>query len=115
MRVISDVEEWRSFADEQRRDDQRIGLVPTQGALHAGHTSLFEAAKARGDVVIATSFVNPRQFGDEGDLARYPRSPLLDRAVAEAHGVDCLVEPTLAEMWPDFPRPTPTTVIVRGL
>jgi pantoate--beta-alanine ligase len=115
MRVISDVEEWRSFADEQRRDDRRIGLVPTQGALHAGHTSLFEAARARGDVVIATSFVNPRQFGDATDLARYPHTPDSDRAIAEAHGVDCFVQPTLAEMWPDYPDPTPTTVSVRGL
>ena len=55
MRVISDVEEWRSYADAQRRDGRRVGLVPTMGALHAGHASLFEAAAAHGDVVIATS------------------------------------------------------------
>jgi pantoate--beta-alanine ligase len=115
MRVIGDVEQWRSFADAQRRDGRTVGLVPTQGALHAGHASLFEAARARGDVVIATSFVNPRQFGDEDDLARYPHTPESDRALAELHGVDCLVEPTLAAMWPDYPNPTPTTVSVRGL
>jgi pantoate--beta-alanine ligase len=115
MLVISDVEEWRSFADAQRRDARLVGLVPTQGALHAGHASLFAAAKARGDVVIATSFVNPRQFGDAKDLARYPHTPDSDRELAEAHGVDCFVEPTLAAMWPDYPDPTPTTVSVRGL
>ncbi len=115
MRIISDVEQWRTFADGQRRDGRRVGLVPTQGALHAGHASLFEAASTRGDVVLATSFVNPRQFGDAGDLASYPRTPESDHALAEAHGVDCFVEPTLATMWPDFPAPTPTTVSVGGL
>ena len=115
MRLISGVEEWRSFADAQRRTNRRVGLVPTMGALHAGHTSLFEVAKKHGDVVIATRFVNPRQFDDPGDLDRYPRTPEVDRALAEAHGVDCLVEPTLAAMWPAYPGPTPTTVTVRGL
>jgi pantoate--beta-alanine ligase len=115
MRLIGDVEEWRSFADAQRALKRRVGLVPTMGALHAGHTSLFDAAKRHGDVVVATTFVNPRQFDDSGDLARYPRTPDLDRAVAEAHGVDALVEPTLAAMWPAYPEPTPTTVSVRGL
>jgi pantoate--beta-alanine ligase len=115
MRRITDVEEWRAYADVQRVAGRRVGLVPTMGALHAGHTSLFDAASAHGDVVIATSFVNPRQFDDRGDLARYPRTPELDRAVAEAHGVDCFVEPTLAAMWPNYPDATPTTVSVRGL
>jgi pantoate--beta-alanine ligase len=85
------------------------------GALHAGHVSLFEAARASGDVVIATAFVNPRQFDDADDLARYPRTPDVDRALAEANGVDCLVEPPLASMWPAYPERTPTTVTVRGL
>lgn len=115
MRLISEVAEWRSFADAQRRAHRRVGLVPTMGALHAGHTSLFEVAKKHGDVVIATRFVNPRQFDDPGDLDRYPRTPEVDRALAEAYGVDCLVEPTLAAMWPAYPGPTPTTVTVRGL
>jgi pantoate--beta-alanine ligase len=115
MRLIQELEEWRSFAEAQRANARRVGLVPTMGALHAGHTSLFDAAKAHGDVVLATSFVNPRQFDDESDLARYPRTPDVDRAVAEAHGVDCLVEPTLVAMWPDYPEATPTTVSVRGL
>jgi pantoate--beta-alanine ligase len=115
MRLVGELEEWRSFADEQRRAKRRVGLVPTMGALHAGHTSLFDAAKGHGDVVIATSFVNPRQFGDPSDLANYPRSHDADRDAAEAHGVDCFVEPTLAAMWPDYPNPTPTTVSVRAL
>ena len=115
MRVISDVEEWRSFAEAQRAAGRRVGLVPTMGALHAGHTSLFDAASSRGDVVLATSFVNPRQFDDGRDLARYPRTPHDDRDLAESHGVDCFIEPPLEAMWPAYPDPTPTTVEVRGL
>jgi pantoate--beta-alanine ligase len=115
MRLIQDVEEWRTFADLQRLAGRRVGLVPTMGALHAGHTSLFDAAGAHGDVVVATRFVNPRQFDDPRDLARYPNTPEVDRALCEAHGVDCLVEPTLTDMWPAYPGPTPTTVSVHGL
>jgi pantoate--beta-alanine ligase len=115
MRLLRDVEEWRAFADAQRAAHRRVALVPTMGALHAGHWSLFTTAKERGDVVIATSFVNPRQFDDQADLARYPHTPEVDRAAAETHGVDCLVEPSLVEMWPAYPDPTPTTVSVRAL
>ena len=85
------------------------------GALHAGHASLFRAARERGDVVLATLFVNPRQFNDALDLGRYPRTPEADAALAERDGVDCLVTPELAEMWPDYPDDTATTVSVRGL
>src|ERR1039457_7725119 len=115
MLRLTGVEEWRSYCDDQRLANRRVGLVPTMGALHAGHTSLFDAAKDHGDVVVATMFVNPRQFDDHGDLDRYPRTPDVDRAMAEAHGVDWLIEPPPAAMWPDYPGPTPTTVTVRVL
>ena len=115
MRLITEVEEWRSYCDVQRRAERRVGLVPTMGALHVGHASLFDAAHAHGDVVVATSFVNPRQFENPDDLTRYPRTPAADRALAEAHGVDCLVTPSLAAMWPAYPGSTPTLVRVRGL
>jgi pantoate--beta-alanine ligase len=115
MERLDDVNAWRAYADAQRAQGRRVGLVPTMGALHAGHASLLGEAKAAGDVVIATVFVNPRQFNDAADLSAYPRTPEADYAVAEACGVDCLVEPTLAQMWPDYPRPTSTTVSVRGV
>jgi pantoate--beta-alanine ligase len=115
MRLVADVEEWRRLADAQRQSKHHVGLVPTMGALHLGHASLFDAAKRHGDVVIVTSFVNPRQFGDPSDLAAYPQSRDADHALAEAHGVDFFVEPTLEAMWPDYPNPTPTTISVRGL
>ncbi len=115
MEHLSSLAEWRSFCESHRRTGQRIGLVPTMGALHAGHASLFRTAAEQGDVVVATLFVNPRQFNDAGDLARYPRTPAADAALAESHGVHCLVEPAIAEMWPDYPAPTATTVSVHGL
>ena len=115
MERIGEIERWRSYASEQRSLGRRIGLVPTMGALHAGHTSLFHAARRNGDVVVATIFVNPRQFHDAKDLEQYPRTPAKDVVTAEANGVDCLIEPTLAEMWPSFPAPTATTVSVRGI
>ncbi len=115
MRLITELSAWRCFADEQRGLGRRVGLVATMGALHAGHASLIQAAKDHGDVVLATLFVNPRQFHDGADLAAYPRNLPGDLATARASGVDCLVTPTLAEMWPSYPAPTPTTVSVHGL
>ena len=115
MRRITHVDEWRRYADDVRAAGKRIGLVPTMGALHAGHASLFRTAKESGDVVLATIFVNPRQFTNAGDLTHYPRTPELDIELARSSGVDCVVSPTLAEMWPSAPEPTATTVSVRGV
>jgi pantoate--beta-alanine ligase len=112
---LSDIEAWRSFASEQRSKGRRVGLVPTMGALHEGHVSLFRAARETSDVVLATIFVNPRQFQDSSDLDSYPRTPDRDRELALACGVDCLISPTLEAMWPDFPAPTPTTVTLGQL
>jgi pantoate--beta-alanine ligase len=78
----------------------RIGLVPTMGALHAGHESLFEAARAECGIVVASLFVNPTQFGDPADLARYPRDEAADLARAEAAGVDAVFLPGDREMYP---------------
>jgi pantoate--beta-alanine ligase len=112
---LTDLAGWRAYANAEREAGRRVGLVPTMGALHEGHVSLFRAAKVASDVVIATIFVNPRQFADAEDLAHYPRTLEADRALALECGVDCLVMPTLEEMWPDYPQCTPTTVSVRGL
>jgi pantoate--beta-alanine ligase len=112
---LVDIAAWHRYAQDQRALGRRVGLVPTMGALHAGHASLFQSARDHGDVVLATIFVNPRQFNDAADLSVYPRTPEDDALVAKEHGVDCLVEPTLEQMWPDYPSPTPTTVSVRGI
>jgi pantoate--beta-alanine ligase len=112
---LNGVEAWRTYANDQRSKGYNVGLVPTMGALHEGHVSLFRAAKESSDVVLATIFVNPRQFHDAGDLERYPRTPAEDRGLALASGVDCLISPTLSAMWPDYPAPTPTTVTLSVL
>jgi pantoate--beta-alanine ligase len=77
-----------------------VGLVPTMGALHAGHEALFAAARADSDVLVASLFVNAAQFGDEQDLAAYPRDFQRDAAIAKAAGVDLLFAPDPAEMYP---------------
>jgi pantoate--beta-alanine ligase len=91
---------------------QRIGLVPTMGALHEGHLSLMRAAKARCDVVVASIFVNPTQFGPNEDLARYPRSFERDCELLKKEGVDFVFAPSVEEM---YPQGSITWVTVEGL
>jgi pantoate--beta-alanine ligase len=85
------------------------------GALHRGHESLIRIAREQCDVVIVTIFVNPRQFNDPSDLLAYPSTPEDDLAVCESAGADVVATPLLAEMWPDYPAATATTVSVSGL
>jgi pantoate--beta-alanine ligase len=80
--------------------DGTVGLVPTMGALHDGHVSLLRAARAECDTVVMSLFVNPAQFGDEHDLAAYPRDEERDLAVAAGAGVDFVFAPSHAEMYP---------------
>jgi pantoate--beta-alanine ligase len=78
-----------------------VGLVPTMGAFHEGHLSLFRAARAENDVVVASLFVNPAQFGPAEDLDRYPRGEARDAELAEQEGVDVLFAPSGEEMYPE--------------
>jgi pantoate--beta-alanine ligase len=77
-----------------------VGLVPTMGAYHAGHVALLSAARRESETVVASLFVNPAQFGDRADLARYPRDEAADAAVAEEQGVDVLFAPAAEELYP---------------
>jgi pantoate--beta-alanine ligase len=77
-----------------------LGLVPTMGALHAGHAALLEAARPECDVLVVSLFVNPTQFSETGDLAAYPRDFAADEAAAKAGGVDVLFAPPADEMYP---------------
>ncbi|MSO58281.1 MAG: pantoate--beta-alanine ligase [Thermoleophilia bacterium] len=79
----------------------RIGLVPTMGALHAGHRALLDAARAECDTVVMSLFVNPAQFGEDADLEGYPRDEERDLALAAEAGVDLVFIPAAAEMYPD--------------
>ncbi|MGE0435112.1 MAG: pantoate--beta-alanine ligase [Planctomycetota bacterium] len=91
-RVLSDPAGIRATVDALRADGQRIGFVPTMGALHAGHRSLMRAARAGGsDVVIVSIYVNPLQFGPNEDLAKYPRPREADLAACDAEGVDIVL------------------------
>lgn len=97
-RTISDLRAEVAFLKAQRKT---IGLVPTMGALHAGHMSLVAAAKARNDAVIATIFVNPTQFGEAADLAAYPRTEAADCTMLAAADVDAVFLPDAGEMYPE--------------
>jgi pantoate--beta-alanine ligase len=77
-----------------------IALVPTMGAYHAGHLSLFRAARAESGTVVASLFVNPAQFGNGADLAHYPRDEATDAALAAEEGVDVLFAPAAEEIYP---------------
>ncbi len=83
-----------------RYGGRRLGLVPTMGALHEGHLSLLRAARAQCDVVAASIFVNPTQFGPQEDLAKYPRPFARDSELLRAEGVDLLFAPSVEEMYP---------------
>jgi pantoate--beta-alanine ligase len=91
----------RTWLAGQRAAGRRIGLVPTMGALHAGHLSLVDEARRRSDVVVMSAFVNPLQFGPTEDFARYPRNPARDRDLASARGVSALFTPPVGAMYPE--------------
>lgn len=112
MIVVDTIDEMARFAEDARRGGATIGLVPTMGCLHGGHESLMRAARSAGDVVVATIFVNPLQFGADEDLNAYPRDIERDGARAAAAGVDVLFVPDRSEMYPDDAQ---TTVCVAGL
>ena len=82
------------------RRDGAVGLVPTMGALHAGHLALLAAARERSDTVVMSLFVNPAQFGEPADLNGYPRDEQRDLEVAREAGVDVVFAPPAAAMYP---------------
>lgn len=106
MRVVRTIGALRAA-----RAEGRVGFVPTMGALHDGHLSLLQAARAENDTVVLSIFVNPTQFTESSDLAAYPRDEERDLALAERAGVDIVFAPDATELYPEGYA---TTVQVTG-
>ncbi|WP_284163684.1 pantoate--beta-alanine ligase [Frigidibacter sp. SD6-1] len=101
MRTIRDLSVLRTRARDWREAGESVAVVPTMGALHEGHLSLVAAAKAACDRVIVTLFVNPKQFNNPQDLAKYPRTEATDAAMLQPLGVDVLFAPDASVVYPD--------------
>ncbi|MBO0715199.1 MAG: pantoate--beta-alanine ligase [Acidimicrobiales bacterium] len=112
MQVTETADSLSKALDADRAAGRRVGLVPTMGALHEGHLSLVEAARRDVEVVVVSTFVNPLQFDDPADLARYPRNLEHDAARCAEAGVDYLFAPATDEL---HPAPVLTSVRVAGL
>lgn len=112
MEILRTVRELRERSRSHRSQGKTIGVVPTMGALHAGHSSLIRAAREQSGTVIVTIFVNPTQFGPNEDFARYPRTFEADCALAQAEGADIIFAPSVEEL---YPAGAATFVDVEGL
>jgi pantoate--beta-alanine ligase len=112
LEVVTTVAEFRRACESVRERGERLGLVPTMGALHEGHLTLVTEARRRADVVAVTIFVNPTQFGPNEDFARYPRNLELDVERCRQAGASLVFAPEVAEMYPKGER---TRVRVSGL
>jgi pantoate--beta-alanine ligase len=104
--VIEQVDRLRTRLATARRDRTTIGLVPTMGALHAGHVELIRHARRTNDLVVVSIFVNPLQFDRQDDLDRYPRTLDTDVATCQSAGVAVVFAPSAAEMYPAPPLTT---------
>lgn len=100
MEIVRTVKRLRQALDSARSAGLTIGLVPTMGALHAGHKSLVDRARAENDIVVVSVFVNPTQFNNPDDLRTYPRTEEADSALLEKCGVDYVFMPAVEEVYP---------------
>ncbi|MGM9506477.1 pantoate--beta-alanine ligase [Larkinella sp. GY13] len=103
MQLYETIAGIRQALDFQRRTVHSIGLVPTMGALHAGHLTLVEASKAQNDLTVCSIFVNPTQFNNPDDLARYPHTLEADCQLLEEAGCDLVFAPSVDEIYPTNP------------
>jgi pantoate--beta-alanine ligase len=114
METVVSVAAVRERVRQWHRERRRIAFVPTMGNLHAGHMSLIEAARTRGERFIASIFVNPMQFGPNEDFAHYPRTPQADERMLASAGCDLMFMPDVAEIYPEG-TPRSTQVVVPEL
>jgi pantoate--beta-alanine ligase len=112
MQILRSTKEMQALCRDFREQGKRIALVPTMGALHAGHLSLVRAARSTSDVVAVSIFVNPTQFGPNEDFSKYPRTFEQDCALLEAERVDLVFAPPVDEM---YPHASSTFVVVEGV
>ena len=113
--LVTTVAELRQLVRDWRQAGDRIALVPTMGALHAGHLSLVELARRHCERVVTSIFVNPTQFGPQEDFSRYPRPLENDMAALGKVHCDLVFNPGLEQMYPDGPEGGLCSVQVRGL
>lgn len=99
MHIFHSIADLRSYLRVQRQQGKTVGFVPTMGALHEGHLSLIEASKAQNDLSVCSIFVNPIQFNNPDDLARYPRTLEADCAMLAPAGCDAVFAPSAEEMY----------------
>jgi pantoate--beta-alanine ligase len=112
MEIVRRIPQMKSLARKLRSEGRKVGFVPTMGALHAGHLSLMQAARQMSDVVVASIFINPIQFGANEDFEKYPRDLARDAEYCATRGVDYIFAPLIDEIYPeDFA----TYVVVEGL
>ena len=100
MKTISKVSEMKNIVNEVKKEGKSIGLVPTMGYFHQGHLSLIREVRKKCDILIASIFVNPTQFGPSEDYERYPRDLGRDELIAEREKVDFIFAPSVSEMYP---------------
>ena len=115
VEVVETVASFCRTLEDARSRGRTVGLVPTMGALHAGHRSLIDRAVGEREHVAVSIFVNPLQFGDARDLDGYPRSLAADLELCSDAGVSTVFAPAVDEMYPGWPAPAATTVSVRGV
>jgi pantoate--beta-alanine ligase len=116
MELIKNIEKMKAVSHRARQAGKTIALVPTMGALHEGHLTLMDYARARADWVVVSIFVNPIQFGPKEDFERYPRDLETDLLLSEKRGVDIVFAPHPREMYPeDFQTQVTVEKVTRPL
>jgi len=116
MKIIRGIKEMRGVSGQCKRKGRSIGLVPTMGALHAGHLSLVRGCREENDITVVSIFVNPIQFGPKEDFKSYPRPAKKDAALCRKAGVDYIFYPSAKEMYPDdFKTGVSVSALGKGL